>query len=229
MKQFYLFVLLTVMTSITFAQSIQVSYEDSVIANGDTISVNGVPSAVKTVDFHVKNISSGSINVRVVKDELSLPTGMTYFFCFDVCYNPSQTTSSAVAIDANTTYYSPLECELLPDGNSGDALVKMTVKNDADDNDAVVFYVSYHMDATGIVSNNSVFSVYPNPAHDFLSVDTKNITHASYEIFNELGSLVYSGIVSQQSIDVSNLDKGLYLVRVMNNNTVLGTRRVIIQ
>lgn len=229
MKQFYLLVLFTIMASFTFAQSIQISYQDSVLNNGDTVYVSGGATQVRTVDFNVKNTNSSSISVKVIKDELSLPNGMSYFFCFDVCYQPDQTTSAIVAIDANASYENPLECELLPSGNTGNALIKMVIKNTSSFSDSTIFYVNYSINVTGILSNCSSFNIYPNPVRNVLNIDTKNETKTSCEIYDELGAIVYSNSVTPKSIDVSNFVKGIYFVKLMSDNNLIGTQRIVVR
>lgn len=58
-----------------------------------------------------------------------------------------------------------------------------------------------------------IASVYPNPANDYLSFDT-NIDHV--EIFSNLGLPVFSenNILVNERVEVSNLDSGIYFVKI---------------
>ena len=62
----------------------------------------------------------------------------------------------------------------------------------------------------------SSFEIYPNPVLDKLHIDAD--TDADIEIYNIKGQQVYKSTrlqaCEQQSIDVSDLDSGVYLVRI---------------
>ena len=63
--------------------------------------------------------------------------------------------------------------------------------------------------------------VYPNPAKDQLTIEfVAGKEQAEIMIFNTIGKLVYSGVIddAQQYIDLSNLEKGLYFIRIDGRN-----------
>ncbi len=59
---------------------------------------------------------------------------------------------------------------------------------------------------------NNTLSCYPNPAAEIIHIESKLIGH-SYQIFDELGRSVLSGILAE-SIDVSSLNKGIYFLSI---------------
>jgi hypothetical protein len=71
-------------------------------------------------------------------------------------------------------------------------------------------------DATGIDNlNNTVFTIYPNPATDILTVNGEGLA----EVYNTLGQMVISENVNGNAqLNVSNLESGVYFVR-MNGAT----------
>ena len=74
----------------------------------------------------------------------------------------------------------------------------------------------------GIEENdNMTISVYPNPAHDKLFVNAANIQ--SVELYNISGQLMISS--TENEINVSDLNPGMYFIRVNN----IFTERVIIK
>ncbi len=81
------------------------------------------------------------------------------------------------------------------------------------------------------VDNNKLlgFSMYPNPASNRLNISAKE-TIKSADIFNVLGKRVMSVNINKtkQSIDVSNLSSGIYLVKY-NVNGAVGTAKFIKQ
>ncbi len=65
-------------------------------------------------------------------------------------------------------------------------------------------------------ANDIVSNIYPNPAKDNLIVSLKNNETANISLFNILGQEVKTIITNdnQNTIDISNLNRGLYIVKV---------------
>ncbi len=57
-------------------------------------------------------------------------------------------------------------------------------------------------------------NLYPNPAHDFFTVSVPENKKFEYVIYNKLGQEVTVGLVKsgQQTIDIKNLEYGVYFV-----------------
>ncbi|MEL0454836.1 right-handed parallel beta-helix repeat-containing protein [Flavobacteriaceae bacterium SZ-1-7] len=66
--------------------------------------------------------------------------------------------------------------------------------------------------------NENTFSIYPVPATDYLRIKGKTQI-SSLVIYNSKGQIVksYSKINNQEKIDVSNLESGIYLIRLNNS------------
>jgi hypothetical protein len=84
----------------------------------------------------------------------------------------------------------------------------------------------------GTASVNDVFSskisIYPNPAKEFVQISTSE-TITGVEIYNLIGKKVSSSSkLTDNKIDVSNLSKGVYVLKVMSNDLV-GSRKIIIE
>lgn len=80
---------------------------------------------------------------------------------------------------------------------------------------------------TGILEfDNSKFSVYPNPAENYIIVESQEILY--YEIFSSLGVKVAYGSVDgkQTQIDILNLSKGVYILQ-LNDGRTKGVKRII--
>ncbi|WP_373943081.1 T9SS type A sorting domain-containing protein [Polaribacter sejongensis] len=73
------------------------------------------------------------------------------------------------------------------------------------------------------------FNVYPNPANNYINIDSKKEKIASVDIINVLGKRVLSqkSIINNR-LDISSLKKGIYIMKVksIENNTI--TKRLII-
>ena len=83
----------------------------------------------------------------------------------------------------------------------------------------------------GISNNETVkVNIYPNPSKGIINIETEK-SDIEITIENLLGSIVYSKQLSQNnsSIDVSSLDKGIYIIRVMDKSTnSIANKKIII-
>ncbi len=58
------------------------------------------------------------------------------------------------------------------------------------------------------------FNLYPNPTSDLLRVNLQGSREATYRIMNYLGQQVESGVVSENGINVSRLNSGVYIFEI---------------
>jgi ELWxxDGT repeat protein len=75
-----------------------------------------------------------------------------------------------------------------------------------------------------------ISSIYPNPTNGMLNVILPLLTGTtSIGIYNSQGILVYKSTSAKTSniIDLSNLPKGFYLLKVMSNNQNIVTKKII--
>ena len=80
------------------------------------------------------------------------------------------------------------------------------------------YFVKYYYSLDGVEENMAqTVSVYPNPAKDVLTVKAENIN--SVVIYNSLGQKVYAQTldVNETTIDISGLEAGIYMVRIVAN------------
>lgn len=99
---------------------------------------------------------------------------------------------------------------------------------------AGVFYldnVYMYVDGTAGVDNNDLlgFSMFPNPSKDRLNISAKNNIEKA-EIYNVLGKKVMTFTINKnsESLDVSNLTSGIYLIKYTVNDKV-GTSKFVKQ
>ena len=67
-------------------------------------------------------------------------------------------------------------------------------------------------------SLGEILMVYPNPTSDVININ--NSLKGEYEIVNIYGEIVKSGSSTESTIDVSELAKGNYFMKLTNNTTV---------
>jgi Leucine-rich repeat (LRR) protein len=69
--------------------------------------------------------------------------------------------------------------------------------------------------------SKSYFTIYPNPVKTVLNIVTANsVTINSIGIYNSIGQLIQIGLSQTPSIDVSQLEKGVYLLHLTTENGV---------
>ena len=66
--------------------------------------------------------------------------------------------------------------------------------------------------------NKVDFLVYPNPTSDILNIGSASNSEIVYTITTILGQKIESGISKDQKLNVSHLDKGVYLVELKQDN-----------
>ena len=77
-----------------------------------------------------------------------------------------------------------------------------------------------------LFSNN--YSLFPNPvsSNNTIMINTRNNEDFSYKIFTSNGKLVLQGTSStrQKNIDVSSLEKGIYMLQIINKDGALSSK-----
>lgn len=78
---------------------------------------------------------------------------------------------------------------------------------------------------------NGLFSIYPNPGFDFVTVNYKGVGNkTTYCVYDLAGKIVVSGTIQNEntSVNVSSIAKGSYLLDVLSNGISVG-RKIIIK
>jgi len=101
------------------------------------------------------------------------------------------------------------------------------------DNNNEVFYdnISLSVTTTASVKDDefsTYFSLYPNPASSFISIQSKSVDVTNVQVYNLTGQLVLDqkGLV-KNGVDVSSLNKGVYILKLSSNNNQYSTKIVV--
>ena len=80
--------------------------------------------------------------------------------------------------------------------------------------------VEIYTSMTGVAEISNIYSVYPNPANDFIKISGEKINTVS--VFNTLGQIVDSFVTdgTEFILATSNYDNGIYFVKVNNGAAV---------
>ena len=80
-------------------------------------------------------------------------------------------------------------------------------------------------------SENTTFSLYPNPASDIVTLNIGNTNNAdlTLNIYNVIGTLVKSEMMkqNQQQINIGDLSNGIYMVTIKSKDLTVNHRLII--
>ena len=90
--------------------------------------------------------------------------------------------------------------------------------------------ILYNTGTTGI--NETILSVnlYPNPSTDYVIIETKSTSAANINVYSLSGQLVISiqsNNLSEEKIDVSVLQKGIYIIQVLQGADVYSSKLLV--
>ncbi|MDB4335114.1 T9SS type A sorting domain-containing protein, partial [bacterium] len=83
---------------------------------------------------------------------------------------------------------------------------------------------------TALKSQSSNYSLFPNPAKDILNIAIGNqLKGGEYKVYSVQGTLIQSGSLIQENtqIDVSMLDRGLYVIKMRKGSNLIIDRFII--
>lgn len=97
--------------------------------------------------------------------------------------------------------------------------------------------ITYNLDVNEYAENVMNYDVFPNPASDKINIRfyQDNIGKANLLLFNALGQAVYSETISvdnsltEHVINVDNLPKGFYFLRITNADGLSETSKIIVE
>ncbi len=79
----------------------------------------------------------------------------------------------------------------------------------------------------------SLFSVFPNPANDFVNIEYTSKKDGSFQLFNVVGQSVFTQTLSagdqRTTVDVSSLNSGVYFYTLQIEGNVMETKKLIIK
>ncbi len=226
----------------TNAQSLSLSWDGETI--GDTVVIAPADETVTEIVFEaiVHNDSDKGVNVKVVREEVSLVENSVNYFCWGACYPPT--------IDS-----SGMTMFLPAGGQSGDAdfsghyeihetvglsVVKFTYYDLDNPDDNLVVVVKFDTRPSGIdesiLRNIKVSDIYPNPAVNYVDLDYNlpiEVETASVKLVNLLGSVVKEQQMDKANgklrMDITNLNDGIYFYSIFVNGEAYKTKKLIVK
>ena len=80
-------------------------------------------------------------------------------------------------------------------------------------------YYSQVESTSFVMETLSEVKIYPNPASDHITIQIENSTQAHYHIYDLFGRQMLSGNLLNNTIDVSGLARGTYLLKIINGHS----------
>lgn len=102
---------------------------------------------------------------------------------------------------------------------------------------ALAFFTAFSGFGQNSVSNNSIpqnienLSIYPNPVSNgktFIYITSKLNLTKSIEFYDVLGKLIFSTVLTGKELNISNLSKGVYVLKITESN-ISETRKLVIK
>lgn len=143
-----------------------------------------------------------------------IPAGICYVGCIFTSANYYNLGVDRNTNNSNNNYYN-FAGQWIQDPEPVALMIRPVV------GDSVIYASSNEM-------NESSISVFPNPANNFLSISSPLQSMASVAIINQLGSVVFNQLGNNSSIQLPDLENGMYIVRVTTQNGGVIYKRIII-
>ena len=243
MRKIYLLVCLLFISVGLSAQNLEVLDMDGVNYTGDTLKMQATASDSLEIHLMVANTNSKDMSVLVKKHEIKVQEGTENLFCWKSCYPPHvYEATTPVTVAAEDTNKTDFYLDFYPKGVTGENKIGITFFNDANPDDSANVVVALSIEQgdttsteTGI-RNDAMLTgveVYPNIVYNHLNIvsEAVNMRGTQIEIFDVSGKKVYQKVVSgsthRKSISVSNLERGMYIVRMIKGD--LQTQRKFIK
>ena len=178
-------------------------------------------------DFSVGISSTGSTADATWPNDLTYGTSYRATVMYDQDANMAQ-----LWIDASTE----TDTSILGDDEDdpGTAINSFAVRqSDSDLNETIIFdnlIVSQSFNETLSTRENQIegFSMYPNPTKTgFVTISSLNNDAMNVQVFDVLGKRVKNQILTNNTLNVSDLNTGIYILKLTQNNASITKKLVI--
>ena len=241
--------ILSAWVGLVSAQSLQFVYDGTALANNDIIVCEEAPNAFGEmgVNIQIQNLTSYDIPVIVEKEYVQIVEGTSNYFCWGLCLTPETMVSprpvtlegNAISADGEFSIHYQVDPTFSGDPMeylSGTSIIKFHAYPADDPDDRATLELWFAYNPTEVKDNLVSFGqAYPNPASSQVNFNLKgqgdDIVNAV--VYNLLGQEVKSkmanGSQSRISIDLSDIQPGIYFCSFFVNNEVVKTEKFIVK
>lgn len=214
------------------AQSLElVSHDDTVYYDPSVASLD------VQAHIEIKNTTTDAKKVKVRRNGPFDALCSTNYFCWDLCYLPTDDVSTGNLTLAGEATNNLFSGHILAAGSGVEGCCKIsyTFFNQDDFNDTLRVDVQFC--GTNSISINedvySAFSVFPNPATNFVNIEYSGNKDGAFQLFNVVGQSVFSQTLragdQKTSVDVSSFNSGVYFYTLQIDGQVMETKKLIIK
>jgi len=202
-----------------------ISFDDSTWKTGNGgFGTFGTPGAVIGTIWDTDNIwirRKFTLPANALEEDKTLVLRLHHDEDCEVYINGRQ----AIALTGYTTDYSYYEISsaakaaLLPDGENTLAVHCLQTTGGQYIDVGISTMKILQDDVTSV--ENAVkkkFRIYPNPAHDKLIIDDEKLIIENAEIYNMAGKVVNTKCLNSNSIDISSLPRGIYILKLKDSD-----------
>ena len=184
--------------------SYKIKYQD-----GDEIyNSNGEPQSGVNTEF-VVNCGGGSSEILDPVQDLTAEVNMN-----QVTLTWTASASSYI-VERNGIQIAETEETTYVDSELQDGVYTYSVIAVYENGQSMPEIVTVEVNTIGLGEETVMFAIYPNPAKDFININTNAVKY-EYQLINGLGQVVVSGTANGASqINVSNINKGVYFLKVV--------------
>jgi hypothetical protein len=226
-----------------YGQSIRIlDHDNNVNSTSGTITHLNWVDGTSTVNVDIANLSGTSRVIGLKRYEVNVVGGTENYVCIPgLCY-------ASVQAGVNVFWTAPDDVNFVSDsadlqlyslyhdsnGKGGTSTYRYVFFDVANTDDSAYVDVIYETPLTIEESklNETSLEVYPNPAFDEINVNISEVSNNRLVIVDMLGSIVRNERLSQinSSINVSDLNAGVYFYSLMANNRQVGqSKRLVIK
>ena len=189
--------------------------------------------------FDIRNNSEITVFVKVRREEISVVEGTLNYFCWFQCYTPNTSVSPTSLAIAPGQSVPNFYADYQPYGIAGSSFIKYCFYDENNPSDETCVIIEYRVSDVTSVNNAELVSVgnpQPNPASDVTKIPyvlRESNKGAALVVYNILGSEIkrqsVSGTSGTITLDVSDLQSGVYIYSFYNDNRLLASSRLVVR
>ncbi len=223
------------------AQDLTLSWDGEAL--GDTVVAWGDPSENEILAHAIlHNNTDNGMNIKVRRKQISMVEGAISAFCWGLCFPPTteESPDPRLILAGEQSGDEDFSGHYTPGGNIGTSIVEYLFFNQDNEDQNVKIVVKYWASPDGIAEDamlgGSISEVYPNPSTSIVSINyklTAEVDYAEARIVNLLGAVVKESELERNgnklTMDVSDLEGGIYFYTVLVNGDIYKTKKLIVQ
>ena len=207
-------------------------FSQSISLNQTELIISGPYNANELVGYvEVTNNTNDTVNFAVARIENTLPSGMSNYFCWDLCYGSTVDSSGSWALLPDDTF-TGFSAHLEPDLNSGASSIDYVFYNVDNPTDFVLLSATFTV--WGMEINNSdvgYLHVYPTLAQSTFTVEANGFYNPVFhlDVFDITGKKIdtHKLVKTSNKVDIINYKPGIYFIRVYSNNELMLTKKLV--